>query len=81
MNSMIIRNEIKCNHCKQVIISRNRHDYITCECGKVSVDGGIDYLKRNGNKEDYTDLSLVLENNRAYQIGEQPSVRLIDKNK
>ena len=42
----IITNKIKCLHCGDVIESKTVHDYKTCKCGKVSVDGGKYYLKR-----------------------------------
>jgi len=54
----IITNKIKCNHCGEVIESKSRHDFRTCKCGRVSVDGGKEYLKRAFKKEgDYEDLS------------------------
>ena len=59
MRAHIIRNAIRCNHCGDVIESVHRHDFRTCRCGCVSVDGGHDYLRRcsaNG-PDDYTDLS------------------------
>jgi hypothetical protein len=37
--------KIRCKHCNDIIQSTHRHDYVTCKCGKVSVDGGSDYLK------------------------------------
>ena len=37
-------NAIRCKHCGDVIESLYRHDYKFCKCGKVSVDGGKDYL-------------------------------------
>ncbi len=40
---MILRNSIICNNCKDVIESKHRHDFVYCQCGKVSVDGGHDY--------------------------------------
>lgn len=55
MRAHIIRNAIRCNHCGDVIESVHRHDFRTCRCGCVSVDGGHDYLRRcsaNG-PEDY----------------------------
>lgn len=55
----IIRNRIKCKLCGEIIESKNRHDYKECKCGKVAVDGGKDYLRRCGNKENYTDLSEI----------------------
>lgn len=49
----IISNKIKCKKCGDVIESKNINDYKRCSCGAVAVDGGKDYLKRIGNKEDY----------------------------
>jgi len=54
---MIIRNRIKCKHCGSIIESKYRHDFRTCKCRKVSIDGGKDYLRRIGKPEDYEDLS------------------------
>lgn len=58
---MIIRNEILCVNCGDVITSEHTHDYKACECGRVSVDGGKSYLKRCGDPEDYLDLSVVTD--------------------
>ncbi len=55
---MIIKNAIKCNKCGDEIESTNRHDFVTCKCGACSVDGGHDYLRRCGNREDWTELSI-----------------------
>lgn len=35
-----------CKVCNDRIESTHRHDYVTCSCGNLSVDGGYDYLKR-----------------------------------
>ena len=43
----IITNKIQCKHCGDIIESKTVHDYIRCKCGKVSVDGGKEYLKRD----------------------------------
>ena len=50
-------NKIQCRYCKDVIESKNLHEFKRCSCGKVAVDGGLEYMKRIGNKEDYIDLS------------------------
>lgn len=43
---------------ERVIESTYRHDFVTCSCGRVSVDGGLDYLRRCAEStDDYTDLS------------------------
>ena len=38
-------NAIICLNCHDVIFSRARHDFRTCSCGNISVDGGFDYMK------------------------------------
>lgn len=48
-NRRIISNSVQCLECGEGIWSAHRHDYVTCSCGKISVDGGMDYLKRVGN--------------------------------
>lgn len=59
-NSMIIvSNKIQCKHCGEIIESTSVHNFVSCKCGKVAVDGGKDYLKRCGNKEDYIELSIT----------------------
>jgi Zn finger protein HypA/HybF involved in hydrogenase expression len=57
----IVKNAIRCNHCKDEIESVHRHDFKYCKCGKVAVDGGKDYLKRafqTTPETDYTELSV-----------------------
>ena len=63
---MIVQNAATCNKCDDFIVSKHRHDYVTCMCGNVSVDGGQAYLRRAGGiakDEDgnvtrtYTDMS------------------------
>ncbi|MBR1603549.1 MAG: DUF1653 domain-containing protein [Synergistaceae bacterium] len=55
----IITNKAKCNICGDIIESRHRHDFKTCSCGNVSVDGGLDYLRRcyKKDQDSYTELS------------------------
>ena len=38
-------NRVQCRVCKEVIESRARHEYVTCKCGAVSIDGGPDYTR------------------------------------
>ena len=56
----IKRNVIKCKHCGDVIESTHVHDFKTCSCGTVSVDGGKQYCRRcfvTSPEEDFEDLS------------------------
>jgi len=56
MERRLIVNKAICNICKDEIKSRHRHDFVVCTCGEISVDGGVDYARRVGNK--YTETSL-----------------------
>lgn len=56
----ILFNSIQCKHCEQIINSRHVHDFKSCRCGKVAVDGGLDYLARTGNKRDYIEASIEI---------------------
>ena len=38
-------NRIRCNKCNDLLHSKHVHDFVTCSCGAVSVDGGDDYQK------------------------------------
>lgn len=42
----ILRNSATCSKCGDSITSAYRHNYVTCSCGEISVDGGVDYLRR-----------------------------------
>ena len=53
----IIRNAAQCRQCGDLIVSKHRHDYVTCRCGAISVDGGTAYLKRSGNFDDIIEMS------------------------
>ena len=44
------KNAIQCKHCGDIIESTWVHDFKFCSCGKVFVDGGLDYARRG-----YTD--------------------------
>ena len=58
-NTKIIRNSARCKWCDVEIESKHRHDFVTCSCGRLSVDGGHDYLKRSGKPDYYEDTSIV----------------------
>ena len=58
----ITKNSAMCLLCKDVLVSKSRHDFVTCTCGNLSVDGGNDYLKRSArDTESYLDLSEYIE--------------------
>ncbi len=54
----IIKNQIKCLKCGDIIESKTVHDFKWCSCKAVAVDGGTDYLRRTGDLEAYEELSI-----------------------
>lgn len=54
---VIHRNRARCRKCGSILESRSRHDLQTCSCGAVSIDGGLDYLRRLGEPADIEELS------------------------
>ncbi len=53
----IKRNAIKCKKCGDVIESTYTHDFKVCSCQSAAVDGGLDYLRRCGDLNDWEELS------------------------
>lgn len=66
----ILKNAVRCNYCGDIIESTHRHDFRTCSCWRVSVDGGLDYIRRSfRSRDDFTELSefgeeIILPENR-----------------
>lgn len=57
----ILRNSVFCEGCAEEIVSVYRHDFVTCPCGNVSVDGGGSYLRRQARGDhDFKDTSVVI---------------------
>lgn len=57
---MIIQNAVTCLGCGDFIVSKHRHDFVTCTCGSISVDGGQAYLRRVGDFTNAVDHSWEL---------------------
>ncbi|MBQ6267829.1 MAG: hypothetical protein IJK64_08675 [Clostridia bacterium] len=55
----ILHNRIQCRRCGKIIESLHRHDFRRCACGACAVDGGHDYLRRCGNRDDWAEMSEV----------------------
>ncbi len=54
----IIRNSAICMRCQDEVVSRHRHDFRSCRCGAMFVDGGKEYLRRGGDLTYIMDTSL-----------------------
>lgn len=42
---------IKCKKCGDILQSKYRHDFQMCKCGSCYIDGGDDYCRVGGKKE------------------------------
>ena len=47
----IIRNSAECFQCGDKLESKSVHDFKSCSCGNISVDGGKEYIRRLGDIE------------------------------
>ena len=52
------RNAARCLRCKDVIESTHRHDYKSCSCGNVCVDGGSEYSRRCFRSDEWENVGL-----------------------
>lgn len=60
MTKKIIVNAAKCKVCGDLITSKHVHDFNSCSCGNVCVDGGNEYLRRLIHDDFmYKELSVV----------------------
>ena len=41
----LIRNASRCKKCNTIIESKYRHDFVSCKCGSIFVDGGLEYSR------------------------------------
>ena len=55
---VILRNMAQCRVCGDIIESKYTHDFKTCSCGAVSVDGGHEYLRRLGYYGNWLEMSV-----------------------
>jgi hypothetical protein len=74
---MIIENTVVCLSCGDKIVSKHRHDFVTCTCGAVSVDGGQSYLRRVGDFGNAMDLSWSLPDD-VYEQGAEAAQDAMD---
>ncbi|CAB4142583.1 hypothetical protein UFOVP434_21 [uncultured Caudovirales phage] len=60
-------NKTRCKRCNTTITSSHRHDFRTCPCGAISVDGGKDYLRRAWQSSLGTKDELIEELSEYYE--------------
>ena len=43
---LLIVNSVRCIECNTVLVSRSRHDFVSCKCSNnTSCDGGLEYQR------------------------------------
>lgn len=56
----LLENSAQCMECHTRIVSMDRHDFVSCRCGNVSVDGGHDYARRVFQNNNWVDTSIYI---------------------
>ena len=77
---MIVQNAACCLTCGDFIVSKHRHDFVTCTCGAMSVDGGQEYLRRVGDFSNVVEMSWSIPND-VYQACADAVQEAIDTNR
>lgn len=63
-NVRILINAAECEECGEEVWSLRVHDFNSCKCGKVKVDGGLAYIKRTvKDRSVYNDKSVFIKKN------------------
>lgn len=57
----LVQNQVECLKCGDKPLSAHRHDFNTCQCGSISVDGGLEYTRRIGDTKNTRDMSLMMD--------------------
>lgn len=60
---------VRCRKCKDVIQSMYRHDFVSCSCKAIFVDGGGVYFRFGGEPEnaEYEDGTPLFRDNETIQ--------------
>ena len=46
LRKVLTHNSVKCLECGEVLVSRSRHDFVSCKCSNnTSCDGGLEYQR------------------------------------
>lgn len=57
----ILRSQLRCLECNDLIVSLDRHDFRSCKCGAVYLDGGRDYIRVGGDDVDFELVTLACQ--------------------
>jgi len=71
------KNMAKCALCSDKIISKHRHDWVSCKCGEIFIDGGNDYWRAGA--KDFRNLLRYKKGKWVPSIISQPESPIIQK--
>lgn len=60
----ILNNSVRCKKCDSIIYSRYTHDFHSCDCGAISIDGGFEYCRAVGDLKDIERYPIILYGNK-----------------
>ncbi len=69
---------VRCKKCSDLLESKHRHDFVTCSCGCVSLDGGLAYRRvmwRGGEYDEVVENYLELVKPLDIQVTANISAR------
>ena len=61
MTKKLIKNKWKCLYCNDIIESKRQHHFISCKCGKTSIDGLTSYIRLIGDLDMMQDVCERIE--------------------
>ena len=73
MTRKLIKNKWKCLYCNDIIESKHQYHFISCKCGKSSIDGGTEYIRLVGDLDMMQDMREHVE---VWEDGDK--IRCID---
>ena len=68
MTQVIVSNQVECLKCGDRPYSAHRHDFKSCKCGVIFVDGGSSYLRRGGLMGGFKELSITLDEDKLNRV-------------
>ena len=49
LTKKLTKNRWKCLYCNDIIENKHQYHFISCKCGKSSIDGGTEYIRLIGD--------------------------------
>jgi hypothetical protein len=77
----ILKNQARCKKCGDAPVSAHVHDYRSCKCGAMAVDGGKEYIRRSAEDFDFVEELSVFLPQPAHEVIVDAIVRDIKNNR